>query len=401
MNNVNLHRRDFLRYGAALSAALALPRLPQAGSKTTGEPILVVLELSGGNDGLNTVVPYRQDAYYQARPTLGIQADAVLRLDSEFGLHPNLLGWERLYKNGQMAIVHGCGYPQPNRSHFEAMKFWHTGVPNAPETNGWIGKLADEVDADGISGLVMNLATEQSRAVASANHPPVVFSDPEAYKLEQVQQQRETFAHIMRASHESGANTSESLEYVRRVTGTASQSSALVRAACANYRTSSDYGYGPLSISLKNVAALIDAGTAARFYYTNFSGFDTHVSQASMQAGLFNQLGDSVLAFLTDIEKMGRAEDVVLLVFSEFGRRVRENKSLGTDHGVAGPMYIFGQPVRGGLYGEHPSLENLDQGDLIHTTDFRQVYATLIRDWMGVREPSKILYGNYERLGFV
>ena len=138
----------------------------------------MVLELSGGNDGLNTVVPYTQDEYYRARPTIGIQPDAVLKLSDDFGLHPNLLGWERLYKDGKMAIVHGCGYPNPNRSHFEAMKFWHTGVPNAPESRGWVGRLADTLIPNEASGVVMNIAKEQSQAVSSTYHPPVVFSDP-------------------------------------------------------------------------------------------------------------------------------------------------------------------------------------------------------------------------------
>lgn len=393
---MTIDRRNFLKQAGAMALGLmATPRLAAARNE---ERILIVLEMSGGNDGLNTVIPFRQDPYYRARPTLGIAPNAVIPLSDEFGLHPNLLGWERLYKQGQLAIVHGCGYPNPNRSHFEAMKFWHTGVPNAPETYGWIGKLADAADPSGTRGLVMNLAAEQSQAVASANHPPVVFSDPAAYRQEQASEQAHVFDQVMRRTTRAA---NPSLDFVRRVTQTAAESSDFVRKACASYRTRSDYGYGPLSISLKNIAALINANAPARFYYTNFAGFDTHVSQGPMQAGLFNQIGDSVLALLTDIRQMGRGQDVVMVIFSEFGRRVNENKSLGTDHGVAGPMFVFGEPVQGGLYGNHPSLTELDQGDLIHTTDFRQVYSTLIENWMGVMRPEDILYERYESLGFV
>jgi len=351
-----------------------------------------------GNDGLNTVVPYTQDEYYRARPTIGIQPDAVLKLSDDYGLHPNLLGWERLYKDGNMAIVHGCGYPNPNRSHFESMKFWHTGVPNAPESRGWIGRLADTVIPTEASGIVMNIAKEQSQAVSSTYHPPVVFSNPAAYRLDNVESQESAFENIMSNRSKSARGN---LDFVRRVTSTAADSSEFVRRTCANYRTNSDYGYGTVGTSLRNIAALIEARADARFYYTNFSGFDTHVSQAPNQAGLFNQVGDAVLAFQADLKTMGREDDVVMLVFTEFGRRVKENASLGTDHGVAGPMYVFGNQVKGGFHGEHPSLSLLDQGDLIMTTDFRSVYASMIQEWMGVQDVGSVLGGDFAQLSLI
>ncbi|HBJ88373.1 MAG TPA: hypothetical protein DDZ21_00235, partial [Gammaproteobacteria bacterium] len=312
--NFSSSRRRFLELnlGAALAAGTGLSPVFSASAAevklTDNGRILVVLELSGGNDGLNTVVPYTQDEYYLARPTIGIQPDAVLKLSDDYGLHPNLLGWERLYKDGKMAIVHGCGYPNPNRSHFEAMKFWHTGVPNAPESRGWVGRLADTVIPREASGIVMNIAKEQSQAVSSTYHPPVVFSNPAAYRLDNAESQASAFDSIMSNRSRSARSN---LDFVRRVTSTAADSSEFVRRTCANYRTNSDYGYGTVGTSLRNIAALIEARADARFYYTNFSGFDTHVSQAPNQAGLFNQVGDAVLAFQADLKTMGREDDVV------------------------------------------------------------------------------------------
>ena len=397
-------RRRFLELnlGAALAAGTGLSPVFSAsaveGAVADNGRILVVLELSGGNDGLNTVVPYTQDEYYRARPTIGILPDAVLKLSDDYGLHPNLLGWERLYKDGKMAIVHGCGYPNPNRSHFEAMKFWHTGVPNAPESRGWVGRLADTVIPREASGIVINIAKEQSQAVSSTYHPPVVFSNPAAYRLDNAESQASAFDSIMSNRSRSARSN---LDFVRRVTSTAADSSEFVRRTCANYRTNSDYGYGTVGTSLRNIAALIEARADARFYYTNFSGFDTHVSQAPNQAGLFNQVGDAVLAFQADLKTMGQEDDVVMLVFTEFGRRVQENASLGTDHGVAGPMYIFGNQVKGGFHGEHPSLSVLDKGDLIMTTDFRSVYGSMIQEWMGVQDVGSVLGGDFARLSLI
>jgi len=404
INTKSFSRRQFLELnlGAAVAAGVGMSPLfsSNAAARDIADSgrILVVLELSGGNDGLNTVVPYTQDEYYRARPTIGIQPDAVLKLSDDFGLHPNLLGWERLYKDGKMAIVHGCGYPNPNRSHFEAMKFWHTGVPNAPESRGWVGRLADTLIPNEASGMIMNIAKEQSQAVSSTYHPPVVFSDPAAYRLDNDESQTDAFASIMSNRSRSAKNN---LDFVRRVTSTAADSSEFVRRTCAEYRTNSDYGYGSVGTSLRNIAALIEARAGARFYYTNFAGFDTHVSQAPNQAGLFNQVGDAVLAFQADLKKMGREGDVVMLVFTEFGRRMKENASLGTDHGVAGPVYIFGNQVKGGFHGEHPSLSVLDQGDLIMTTDFRSVYSSMIGEWMGVQNVGSVLGGDFEQLSLI
>jgi uncharacterized protein (DUF1501 family) len=402
-------RRDFLSAAAnALGVGAALPllfretNLAFAANFMAGveekhpNRILVVLELSGGNDGLNTVVPYQNGEYYRLRPTIAVAKNQVLKLGDEFGLHPNLLGWERLFKDGHMAIVHGCGYPNPNRSHFESMRFWHTGVPNAPERYGWVGRFADANDAQATESYIVNIAAEQSQAVVSEKHSAVVFGNPDRFIREGSAEQAQMFRELAR-KREKGSN--HSLDFVRSISATADKSSKFIRTACAEYRSKADYGYGPIGVTLRQIIAQIHAGSAARVYYTAFGNFDTHASQASAQSGLFNQVGDAVHAFYHELVRIGRADDVALMMFTEFGRRVKENASFGTDHGVAGPMFVVGKPVRGGFYSKHPSLTDLDQGDLKMATDFRSVYATMMKEWMGFDDTKSVLKASFPTLG--
>lgn len=402
-------RRDFVKTGlAALGAGAALPlflqetNLAMAANALTGnlpkhpDRILVVLELSGGNDGLNTVVPYANDEYYRARPTLALRPNQVLKVDDEFGFHSNLLGFERLFKDGKMAVAHGCSYPNPNRSHFESMKFWHTGVPNAPESRGWLGRFADAYQSEPVSSYIVNIAKEQTAAVRAGNHSPVVFDDPERFGRQGPQDQREIFSELAKKREK---DWNDSLSFVRNIASTAEESSAFIRHACAEYKTKADYGYGEVGLDMKKIVAMIDAGSPARIYYASFGSFDTHVTQDSAHSGLFNRLGDAVHAFMNDLERIGRADDVALLMFTEFGRRVKENAGKGTDHGVASPMFIVGKQVNGGFYGEHPSLTDLDEGDLKMTTDFRSVYATMVKEWMGMEDTKSLLRADFPTLG--
>lgn len=402
-------RRDFLTSSAAaLGAGAALPlflqetNLALAANALAGveqnhpERILVVLEMTGGNDGLNTVVPYTNDEYYRVRPTLGVKKDDVLKLNDEFGFHPNLLGWERLFKDGHMAVVNGCGYPNPTRSHFESMRFWHTGVPNAPEKYGWVGRVADARDPQGTANYIVNIAPTQARAVVSAKHSPVVFNDPDRFVREGTTEQVELFHELVRQRELSG---NRSLDFARSIGSTAEKSSEFIRHACAEFRSQANYGYGQIGPPLQRIVAQIHADSPARIYYTNFGSFDTHAGQSDAQSDLFNRIGDAVLAFYSDLEAVGRADQVALVMFSEFGRRVKENASFGTDHGVAGPMFVVGKHVKGGFYGELPSLTDLDQGDLKMTTDFRSVYATMIKEWLGVDDTKSILKSGFPTLG--
>ncbi len=380
-----LSRRTLLGAGLA-GAGLGMMGGPlgRAALAVAGEHdrrILVVLELSGGNDGLNTVVPYADDAYYRLRPSIGIAADKVRKIDDHFGFNPGLSGFERLYKDGKMAIVHGCGYENPSFSHFTSMAYWHTAAPNSGNEHGWVGRLADAMQPGGASNFIVNIDATQSLAVRSRDHVPVVFDDPDKFARQGFHSEAELFQHVAEAPDDHNA----SRRYLLDIARGALDASAQVREAWDNYRTPIDYGIVP--VDMNKIAALIAADMPTRLYYTAFrnNAFDTHVHQGNLHRRLLTYAADAVHAFIADMERIGRADDVVVLMFSEFGRRVPENTSLGTDHGAAGTMFLAGKPVKGGHYGELPSLTALDEGDnLDYTTDFRRVYATAIEDWMGI-----------------
>jgi uncharacterized protein (DUF1501 family) len=402
-------RRAFLRagmYGVGVSAGLPLffqhlswLQTAEAFAGTAEKHpnrILIVLELSGGNDGLNTVVPYARDEYYKARPTLAVAKKDALKLNDEFALHPACEGLERLFKEGKMAIVHGCGYPNPNLSHFTAMEWWHTATPHGSDPYGWLGRFADAHQPKPIEDYIVNISSQQSLAIKSAKHSPVVFKDPKKFgRLGGAAEQKvfETFGKLY-------PTTNPALAFVNGVSKTATSGAALVRNACAEYRTLVDYGSdNDLTLDLKKVAAMINAGLPTRIYYVNQGGYDTHAAQANAQQLLLIYLSDAIYGFFKDLERIGRADDVALMVFTEFGRRVSENASKGTDHGTATPMYVFGKSVKGGFYGNFPSLSDLEDGNLKMTTDFRSVYGTMLQEWMGFDQNKSILKGDYPTLG--
>ena len=405
-------RRDFLTrglYGLGIgaglplvlsrtSAALTAQALQGTSLEKHPERILVVVELSGGNDGLNTVVPYSDPAYYRARPTLGIPEPQVIKAAEGFGFHPSMVGFERLYKDGKLAVVHGCGYDHPSLSHFSSMGFWHTGVPNGGETLGWIGRLADARYATSTRNVIVDLGTSQSLAVRSGRHSPLVFDDPVRFRREGTDAEKEVLAGLSQPKGTANAT----LAFLASTAENATESSDFVRQATAAYRTSVDYGQGGgLAANLRRVAALIAAGAPTRLYYVTYPGnsFDTHVQQADLHSRLLMYTADAMRGFVEDLKRLGRAEDVAILMFTEFGRRVEENGSLGTDHGTATPMFLIGHGVKGGFYGKPPSLTDLEDGNLKMTTDFRRVYATAIQEWLGCDDTATILKGRFDPLG--
>jgi uncharacterized protein (DUF1501 family) len=395
-------RRDLLRlgmYGIGVSAAaLPMPLFAQAaaalaGQAKSGGKILVVLELSGGNDGLNTLVPYGDDAYYKLRPNIGIPRKDVRPIDDHFGFSRGMAGFERLYKNGKLAIVHGCGYENPSFSHFTSMAYWHTAAPNSGEQYGWVGRLADAMAPDAPPNFLVNIDSRQSLAVRSRHHVPVVFDDPNKFSQEVFFDEREALPSA--AVHQPIDNPSR--RFLLETAQSAKQASALVREAWSKYHSPVDYGV--VGLDLPKVAALIEAGMPTRLYYTAYrnNAFDTHVFQNDTHRRLLTYASDAVAAFLQDLERIGRADDVVVMVFSEFGRRVPENVNLGTDHGAANLMFVAGKQVQGGQYGAVPSLTKLDAGDnLVFTTDFRRVYATMIAGWLGLKDTRPLLNGEFQ-----
>lgn len=397
-------RREALRagaYGLGLSlGALSrpLPAWAESPRSPTAHPerILVVVELSGGNDGLNTVVPYGDDRYYQLRPTLGIPAKNLRRIDDHFGFHPALFGLERLYRDGKLAIVHGCGYERPILSHFSSMGFWHTGIPHTGEKLGWLGRLADAVDPQVRRNYLVNIATAQSLAVRSRHHSPLVFYDPENFSRNGLYQQQPVFRRLSQRRPTHNA----SLDFLNGLVENATYSAAFVRQAWADYDSPVDYGArsAGLGLDLRKIAALIKADMPAHLYYVSYAGnvFDTHVHQLDLHARILTYSSDALRAFIEDLGRIGRSRDVTVMVFTEFGRRVPENASKGTDHGTATPVFVLGDRVKGGFYGSPPSLTELDDGNLRYTTDFRRVYASLIKEWLGYPDPASLLRGKFE-----
>jgi uncharacterized protein (DUF1501 family) len=278
------------------------------------------------------------------------------------------------------------------------MGYWHTGVPNGGETLGWIGRLADARYAASTRNLIVDLGTSQSLAVRSGRHSPLVFDDPARFRREGTDAEKEVLVGLSQRK----ATSNPMLEFLASTAENATESSDFVRQATAAYRTSVDYGQGGgLAANLRRVAALISAGAPTRLYYVTYAGnsFDTHVQQADLHSRLLMYTADAVRGFIEDLKRLGRADEVAVLMFTEFGRRVEENGSLGTDHGTATPMFLVGKGVKGGFYAKPPSLTDLDDGNLKMTTDFRRVYATAIKEWLGCDETATILKGRFDPLG--
>jgi uncharacterized protein (DUF1501 family) len=380
------------------SAALAAEALQGTSVEKHPNRILVVIELSGGNDGLNTVVPFGDPAYYRARPKIGIIEREVIKVADGFGFHPSMVGFERLYKDGRLAVVHGCGYDHPSLSHFSSMGFWHTGVPNGGEPLGWLGRLADATYPATSKNVIVNLGNSQSLAVRGQQHSPLVFDDPGRFRRDGTDEEK----HALAMLSESRTTTNATLDFLANTAKNATDSSDFVRRASTSYRTPVDYGQGGgLAGNLQRVAALIAAEMPTRLYYVTYQGnsFDTHVQQADLHTRLLMYTADAVRGFMDDVARLGRGDDVAVMIFTEFGRRVEENGSLGTDHGTATPMFVVGKAVKGGFYSRHPSLTDLDDGNMKMTTDFRRVYATAIKEWLGYDQTQAVLKGTFAPMG--
>ena len=394
MNN-SINRRAFLKTVAASSLSSLIPMQYALSKDYLNGKTLVVLELSGGNDGLNTIIPYADDNYYKFRPNIGIRENKLLKIDDYFGFNPGIVGLESLYKEGNMAIIHGCGYDNPSFSHFTSMAYMHTAAPNSGEEYGWLGRLADHMAPPSYKNFIINIDKTQSLAVKSQKHVPIVFDQPQRFQREGFFAQKSILESEMNTNTVTSNNNAQN--FLNEIANSANEASSVISEAWSNYTRRVDYGLTP--IDLDKIAALIEADVPARLYYTSFrdNAFDTHVHQPNLHKRLLTYASDAIRGFMNDLDRMGKSQDVVLLVMTEFGRRVPENTSLGTDHGSAGPMFIIGPSVKGGHYGKIPDLVNgLDDGDnLKYTTDFRSVYATLIDKWLQVDSKS-ILRKNFQ-----
>lgn len=395
-------RRQFLRTALGsstlLSAGLSVPEFLARGARAaafqerdpTGN-VLVVVQLSGGNDGLNTVIPYADDGYARNRIALRIPAEVVLTVDAHVGLHPQMKGLSRLLEAGRLAIVQGVGYPNPDRSHFRSMDIWQSARPEVEDTSsGWLGRCIDHAPRDaGQDVPALHLGPNPlPLALASRTTPVPSVHSLESFRLRTVGGALPLAT--LRMLAEVPRPESPPLDFIRRSILNAYASSEQVAEALDENTSPVAYpGFG-LAQKLKPIAQLIDAGLGTRIYYVSLDGFDTHANQADAHAALLAELSESVWAFVDDLAHRGHLDRVLVMTFSEFGRRVRENASQGTDHGTAAPLFLAGGRVATGTVGEHPRLEDLDQeGDMKFHIDFRRVYATLLDDWLGC--PSEVV----------
>ena len=395
-------RRLFMQQGMAfLSMATTVPLFMQRSAEGIMLPVgslvssqagipedhtLVVIQLAGGNDGLNTVIPYGDRAYYNSRPQLAIDKSDALQIPGAdgYGLHPNLTGLLELIDNGQAAIVQGVGYPNPNRSHFTSTDIWHTGN-HSGQGYGWLGKYFDNTCAGkpNPNGSIA-IGNKAPLALHGKTQKAVNFETEELFKWAGStvdNSLKNSYDTINRKEVEAKENDSQ-LDFLVRTSLDAQVSSDRIRAAVSK-QPLLNYPDGQLAQQLQLIASMIRADLPTRVYYASLGGFDTHANQLNSHGNLMRQVGDALNTFQKDLKKQGNTGKVMTMVFSEFGRRVAQNGSNGTDHGTAAPMFLIGDNVKHGLLGKHPSLTTLDEGDLKFNTDFREVYAAILEDWMG------------------
>ncbi|MCC6403363.1 MAG: DUF1501 domain-containing protein [Fimbriimonadaceae bacterium] len=384
-------RRDLFKTGGVIAVGLVAPpwlarvaradMLRSAAGGTAPDSVLVVCQLSGGNDGLNTLIPYADAKYRELRPQLGIAEDRVIKATDSLGFHPSMAGIAELYREGKVAFVQGVGYPNPDRSHFKSMEIWQTGSPDGSLKYGWLGRHFDNLmDQGPVSPVVgMGLSVEKPRSLVAGKAAIPCFAsladiqnmvgDPDAERR-------------LREIQGSEKGPDDPLRVVQLANQSALDAMTELKSKLATKSPAQTYGEDSFGKGFRQIAHILMCSPATRVVYFSAGGFDTHSRQPDQHAKLLQGLSDALLAFQREMEAAGRADKVTVMCFSEFGRRAYENGSQGTDHGQAGPMVLVGKPVKGGMYGQTPSLTDLSRGDLKWSTDFRQVYATALDDWM-------------------
>jgi uncharacterized protein (DUF1501 family) len=395
-----IKRRQFIQVGSLATASLMLPKFLKAFERPTmvppGNKIVVVIQFSGGNDGLNTVVPVRNDIYYNARPKLGITKDLALPLTDEVGLNPALVGLKELYDDGSLGILNSVGYPNPDRSHFRSMDIWQT-ASNSNEylTSGWIGRYLD-AQCNGCDKPTQALEIDDilSLALKGQQNNGVAFKDPRRL----YSSSNEKFFKDINANHHDGEATAD---YLYKTMSETLSSADYIFKQSKLHPTSETYPDTELGKNLKTISSLILSDINTKLYYVSLGSFDTHVNQENQQKRLFTELSDAVKAFTSDLKKNNRFDDVLLFTFSEFGRRVAQNASGGTDHGTANTMFLIGGGLKQkGIINPMPDLSDLQEGDLKYQIDFKNVYATVLNKWLGADDKA-ILNGQYDYLRFV
>jgi uncharacterized protein (DUF1501 family) len=397
-----IKRKEFLQIGSLATASMMLPKFLKAFEKGNmvppGNKVMVILQMSGGNDGLNTVIPVRDDLYYKARPKLGIEKTKALLLNDEVGLHPALTGFRDLFDDGSMGIMNAVGYPNPDRSHFRSMDIWQTATDsNQYLTTGWIGRYLD-AQCQGCDKPTQAIEIDDvlSLAMKGEHIKGIALKDPKRL----YGTSNEKFFRDVLKNHRATSNE-EPVDYLYKTMAETLSSADYIFKQSQMHPTSADYPKTELGNSLKTIASLIFSDINTKVYYVSLGSFDTHVNQEAQQQRLFTEMNDAVSAFVKDLKSNNRFNDVMLFTFSEFGRRVQQNASGGTDHGTANSMFLIsGGLNKKGLLNELPSLSDLDEGDLKYKVDFKDVYATMLNKWLRA-DDTAILNKKHSYLDFI
>lgn len=435
-------RRDFLRstmLGASATWTLPLfidrtfAELHEGAKDLAVQPvtgkddtILVVVQLAGGNDGLNTLVPYADDIYHKSRPRIGKKEKDLIKLSDHVGLNSAMPYLGSLFKEGNLGIVQGVGYPNPNRSHFVSTSIWETGDTTNRSATGWLGRYFDNACTGSDPTIGISFNKTQPESFGALRNPGVCLNTPDLYRWihggGEKAQAEEFFANLNQPEAEmegddapvdgasigmagggkvGGIDGESNLSFLERVALDARVSSKKILEIAAKHKTNVKYDGTPVSRNLNLVARMIAGGMPTRVYYVSHGGFDTHNQQVNSHDRLLGQLDGALKSFFADLKQQGNDKRVVLMTFSEFGRRVGENASAGTDHGKASCLFVAGPAVKGGLHGKHPSLADLNQGDIQHTVDFRSVYGSILTDWLKAPSLKPILGKDYPKLPLI
>ncbi len=371
-------------------------------TSTKKDPVVVVLQLTGGNDFFNTVIPYTDPLYQDNRPVVKYEQEDIIKINGEIGLMPTMGPIKELYDQGKVAIVPGVGYANSPRSHFRSMDIWHTCEPDKVGTEGWAGRLARELDPNKENVLTaINFGHGLPRALAVPGVPVAAIADLGTYGLLtgiSDQDQRAKALDLFSRMYSPTVGGSFVNDYLRSTGTDAMVGADIVKVAPERYSSNVEYPNSPIAMHLRDIAQVYLADLGTRVFYTQHASFDTHAGEMAGHPVLWKEVSESISAFFQDLKEHGTGENVVMYLFSEFGRRVHDNGS-GTDHGAAGATFYIGDPVQGGLYGEYPSRKNedLEQGDLVPNYDFRGGYSTIVEDWFGL-DANPIVGGNFEKL---
>ena len=366
-----------------------------------GQRSLVVLQLSGGNDGLNTVIPYSNELYYDQRPSVSIPQEDVLKIDDNLGFNPNMGPIKRLWDEGKVAVITGIGYPSPNRSHFRSMDVWHTAEPTKIQNEGWLGRAIRDLDPQADNVLTgVNFGRGLPRALSCKGVPVASVGNLESYGLLpdiKDEMARKAALEAFTQMYGVAGGKDAVAEFLGQTGIDALKGADILRTAPERYSSGVEYAPSPIAEKLKSVAQVLTADLGTRVYYTDHGPFDTHAAELPAHAKLWEDVSTAIGDFMDDLKEHGRQDDVAILVFSEFGRRIRDNGS-GTDHGSGSIALVIGDAVNSGLYGEYPSLREEDQleGDLHFSNDFRITYSSLLDQWLGL-DPVPIVNGQFEQ----